>query len=224
MDPVKRRPYRSRLRADGARRTRRAIVDAARALFLERGYAATSLEDVASAAGVARPTVFAAFGSKAAVLRQVLDEALAGDDEPLPVARRPWFEPVWEATDPRSVLDAYAGVCTLIGQRAAAVFEVVRRAADSAPEVSQLWGTLQRNRRAGAQMVVDHLVTRGPLRPGVEVSRAVDILWVLNDPALFGALVGACGWPPEAFRVWLRDQMVASLIGGPDEQRAGGPQ
>lgn len=79
------------------------------------------LADVARAAGVARPTVFAAFGSKAALLRQVLDEALAGDDEPVPVAHRPWFRPVWEAREPAAVLEAYAGVCTLIAGRAAGV-------------------------------------------------------------------------------------------------------
>src|SRR5262252_1922799 len=89
-----RRQYRSPVREEGAQRTRQAIVAAASELFLERGYVATSLADVAAAAGVARPTVFAAFGSKPALLQQVLDEALAGDDEPVPVAQRPWFQPI----------------------------------------------------------------------------------------------------------------------------------
>lgn len=85
---------------------------------------------VAAEAGVARPTVFAAFGSKAALLRQVLDQALAGDDEPVPVAQRPWFQPVWDATAPPEVVDAYAAVCTLIGARAARIFD---------EHTSQLW-------------------------------------------------------------------------------------
>ncbi|MDT7554326.1 MAG: hypothetical protein QOI16_2862, partial [Pseudonocardiales bacterium] len=92
-----RRTYHSPVRAESARRTRQMIVAAARALFLERGYTAASLRDVAEMAGVARPTVAAAFGSKPALLRQILDEALAGDDEPVPVAERPWFAPVFEA-------------------------------------------------------------------------------------------------------------------------------
>jgi hypothetical protein len=100
---------------------------------------------------------FAAFGSKLALLREALDQALAGGDEPVPVARRPWSEPVWEAAAPGAVLDAYAQVCRLINGRAAPLFEVVRRAADEGPDVRELWETLQRNHRAGAVMVVTHL-------------------------------------------------------------------
>ena len=96
-DREPKRRYQSRLRQDSTRRTRQAIVAAAGELFVANGYAATSLADIAVAAGVARPTVFAAFGSKPTLLRQVLDEALAGDDEPVPVADRPWFRPVWDA-------------------------------------------------------------------------------------------------------------------------------
>src|SRR6202023_3491891 len=97
-----------------ARRTRAAIVAAASELFTARGYAATSLADVAAAAGVARPTVFAAFGSKPALLREVLDQALAGHDEPVPVAARPGFRPVWDAPTQDAALGAYARVCTVI--------------------------------------------------------------------------------------------------------------
>ena len=80
--------------------------------------------------------MFAAFGSKPALLRQVLDQALAGDDEPTPVASRPSVCPGVAGAHACLVLDAYAGVCALIGERAAAVFETVRRAADDAPEVA----------------------------------------------------------------------------------------
>jgi AcrR family transcriptional regulator len=132
--------------AENARRTRQAVVRAAADLFVANGYTPTSLAVVAAEAGVARPTVFAAFGSKAALLRQVLDEALAGDDEPVPVAQRPWFQPVWDATTPSEVVDAYAEGFTLIGARAARIFEVVRRAADESPELAEIWETLLRNR------------------------------------------------------------------------------
>lgn len=212
--PSVRRPYRSAVRERSARRTRRAIVAAAGPLFVERGYAATSLAEVARAAGVARPTVAAAFGSKPALLRQILDEALAGDDEPAPVAERPWFAPVWQAGTAGEVLDAYAGVCTLIGRRAARVFETVRRAADSSTEVAELWATAQRNRRAGADMVVRRAAGLGPLRPELGPARAVDALWTLNDPALYGALVLDSGWPEDDHRRWLAGQMRAAILAG----------
>ncbi|MGZ4604257.1 MAG: TetR/AcrR family transcriptional regulator [Kineosporiaceae bacterium] len=215
MDAVKgsaRRPYRSPLREESAHRTRRAVVLAAAELFTTRGYAATSLADVATAAGVARPTVFAAFGSKAALLREVLDQAISGDDDPVAVRDRPWFQPVWQARTAAETLDAYAGVVTLIAGRAAAAFEAVRRAADAAPEAAQLWETALRNRVAGARMVLDHLVTVGALRAGLDFERAVDILWLLNDPAHYGALVGYQGWSEPEFRSWLSAQMCAALL------------
>lgn len=209
-----RRRYASPVREENARRTRAAIVAAATDLFTARGYAATSLADVAASAGVARPTVFAAFGSKPALLRQVLDQALAGDDEPVPVADRPWFRPVWDAPAQDGALDAYARVCTLIGGRAARVFEAVRRAAGASPEVAELWDTLQGNRRAGANMVVRHLEKLGPLRPGLDTRRATDLLWVYNDPAHYHALVLDCGWRESVFADWLSGQMRQALLAG----------
>jgi AcrR family transcriptional regulator len=207
-----RRAYHSPVRAESARRTRGAIVAAAAELFVARGYTAASLRDVAEVAGVARPTVAAAFGSKPALLRQVVDEALAGDDEPVAVAQRPWFAPVWQATRPADVLAAYAGVCTLIGRRAARVFEVVHRAADEAPEIAELWATLTRNRRAGAEMVVERVIETGSLRAGLTVDRAVDALWILNDPAHYGALVLERHWPEADHSRWLSTQMCAALL------------
>ncbi|MFC3499852.1 TetR/AcrR family transcriptional regulator [Micromonospora krabiensis] len=212
------RPYRSALREENARRTRAAIAAAARELFLTRGYGGTSLADVAALAQVARPTVSATFGSKPALLRQVLDEALAGDDEPVPVAQRPWFTPVWDATTPAEVLTAYAQVCTLIGGRAAQIFETTRRAADDTPEVAELWQTLLRNRRAGARMVVERARTLGQLRQGDDLHRAVDILWIFNDPALYDSLVLHCGWPVEDFQRWLAERMCDALL--PADQRS----
>jgi len=212
------RPYHSPTRAESARRTRRAIVSAARELLVERGYTATSLREVAAIAGIARPTVTAAFGSKPALLRQIVDEALAGDDDPVPVAQRPWFAPVWQAADPRAVLVAYAGVCSTIGSRAAQIFEVVHRAADESPEIADLWATLCRNRRAGAEMVVRRVVELGSLRAGLTVDHAVDGLWILNDPALYATLVLEQHWPERDYLRWLAGQMCAALLDEPAQR------
>lgn len=211
--PGRPRRYKSAVREEGARRTRRAIVVAAGQLFQQRGYGGTSLSAVAAAAGVARPTVTAAFGSKPALLREVVNEALAGDDEPVPVAQRPWFRPVWEARTPQDLLVAYAQVCTLIDARAARIFEVVRRAADASADVAELWETTQSNRRAGAGIVAKQLQSLGPVGgwPGEE--RAVDVLWLYNDPAHYDSLVLQCGWPEPDFTAWLAVRMQQALIG-----------
>jgi AcrR family transcriptional regulator len=207
-----RRTYQSPVRDDGARRTRQAIVAAATELFLSHGYVGASLNQVAARAGVARPTVFAAFGSKPALLRQVLDQALAGDDAPVAVAERPWFAPVWTATTPIAVLDAYAEVCLLIGSRAARLFETVRQAADDSAEVAELWENLKNNRRIGAMTIIARIQTLGPIASGLDTATAADILWVYNDPALYAALVLGRDWSESAFRHWLATTMCASLL------------
>ena len=214
MSDVKtgRRSYHSPVRADAARRTRQAIVAAAGELFLERGYTAASLREVAELAGVARPTVAAAFGSKPALLRQVVDEALAGDDEPVPVAQRPWFAPVFEATRPVDVLEAYAGICTLVATRAARVFEIVHRAAGESPEIAELWTTLARNRRTGAEMIIKRAAETGPIRTDIPRDHVVDGLWTLNDPATYTNLVLDRGWSDQDFRTWLSRQMRAAVL------------
>ncbi len=209
-EPSRRRPYRSRVRADGAARTRAAIVSAARTLFVRDGYAATSWDAVAELAGVSRPTVVTAFGTKAALLSKVLDESLAGDDEPVAVRDRPWFQPVWDATTAEQTLEAYAQVCTLIGHRAADVVEALHRAADSSPEIDALWEKWLTGRRAGAAMVVAH----PPVTQAVRRTQdsAVDVLWTLNNPDLYRTLVTRAAWDEDLFTTWLAETMRMALL------------
>ena len=212
VKPGPRRPYRSPVRTEAARRTREAILSAATAEFLKHGYVGCSLADIAIAAGVSRPTVVSAFGSKPALLARVLDEALAGDDEPVPVRDRAWFQPVWQATTAADVLTAYARVCVIIGARGGGVVEVVRRAAAAAPEVADLWQTWLHGRRLGATMVVEREVVVGGLRPELSVERAIDVLWALSDPDLYVSLVEQRGWSEGEFETWLADTMKRSLV------------
>jgi AcrR family transcriptional regulator len=167
---------------------------------------------VATVAGVARPTVVAAFGSKPALLSRVLDDALAGDDEPVAVRDRPWFRPVWDAATPDDVLAAYAHVCVVIGARAGTVVEAVRRAVDSAPEVAGLWASWLTGRRAGAGMVVGRDLVTAALRPGLTADTAGDVLWTLNDPGLYVGLVAQQGWQVQTFETWLAETMALLLL------------
>jgi hypothetical protein len=132
---------------------------------------------------------------------------------------RRWFAPVWQARDQASALEAYAGVCTLIGARAAPIFEIVRRAAGESAEIAELWATLCRNRRAGSAMVVEKILESGPLRAGVSRDQAIDSLWVLNGPTPYGALVLDSGWPEDHHRRWLAAQMRAALLPGDPYRR-----
>src|ERR1700749_1518846 len=102
------RRYVSPVRRDAAARTRQAVLAAARELFIGQGYTATTVEEIAGRAGVSKPPVFAAAGSKQAILKQLRDIALAGDDEPVPVAQRPWYREALAEPDPRRALRLYA--------------------------------------------------------------------------------------------------------------------
>lgn len=215
-DAGNRAPYTSAVRESGARQTRQAILNAARELILAEGYAPASVSRIADMAGVARPTVTAVFGSKPALMKVLVDEALAGDDEPVPVAERPWFQPVWNAGTLADLTDAYAGVCTLIGSRTALIFEALGRAADSSEDLAALWHTMVGNRRLGAAMVVRHGLSIAALDPSVDVETYVDALWVHNDPAVYRSLVLTCGWKESNYRRWLGRQMYASLAEPPD--------
>jgi AcrR family transcriptional regulator len=225
-----RSPYSSPVRESGARQTRQAILTAARSLILAEGYGAASVSRIAEAAGVARPTVTAVFGSKPALMNVLVDEALAGDDEPGPVAQRPWFQPVWDARTLEQLTEAYAQACTLIGSRTALIFDSLGRATESSAELAALWDTINGNRRLGAAMVVRHGISTGALDTGAldtgaldagalgadaAVEPLVDALWVLNDPALYRSLVLACGWAENTYTRWLARQMYASLVSPP---------
>jgi AcrR family transcriptional regulator len=209
-----RRRYRSQLRADGARRTRQLILDAARDLFTERGYAATSIEQIAARAGVSKPTVFANVGSKRDLLKQLRDRALAGDDEPVPVRDRPCYRDVLAEPDPRQALRAYARVVTRMLARAAAIEETLHNAAAADVELRDLWQASEDERRHGATRVVDALRAKGPLKPGLDRDTAIDILWALTPGESYRRLVDHQHWPVERYERWLADTLCGQLLPG----------
>lgn len=206
------RSYHSPQRDESARATRARIVTAAHSLFLEHGFASTSVADIAAASGVARPTVLTVFGTKARLLRTVVDVAMAGNDEPVPVPLQPWFQPVWQATTAGGCLDAYAHVCLLISRRSASVIELVRRASDEGEEIRDQWEQLQANRRTGARSIAARVRELGGLAPGLTLPRATDRIWVANDSSLYTALVSDCGWSERAFEGWLSTQLRQAVL------------
>jgi AcrR family transcriptional regulator len=117
------RPYRSPIREAHAQTTRLAVIQAAARLFAERGYVATSMDEVAREAGVSRATVFTSVGGKADLLKAAYDVAVVGDDEPVPLPQRPWARAVRDEPDPHRMVDAYARMITGVSGRVASVAE-----------------------------------------------------------------------------------------------------
>lgn len=207
------RPYRSPLREGQARDTRTSIIEAAWRLFAESGYAATSIEEIAAAAGVSRATVFSAVGGKPMLLKAAFDVAIVGDDEPTRLIERPASLAVRAEPDPRRYLERYAALATEIAGRTAPIAEAVRGAAGADADARTVWETHLTQRRVGAaNIVVDVLSKGGRLKTGLDSEAAADIVWVLMDPGWYQHLVIRRGWSPERFQRWLAASLQSQLL------------
>lgn len=184
---------------------RQAILDAAGRLYAEQGFLATSVEQIAAAAGVARPTVFTAVGGKAAILKEVVDIALSGDEEPVPVRERPWFVEMMDEPDPHRMLALHARNITTMSRRVAAVYGAVEAASTADPEVGALWESLQAQRLAGSRMVADRLAGKAALREGYDADSVTDVLWSVGSPMVYRKTVDERGWTPERYELWMAD-------------------
>jgi len=200
------------LRRAKAAETRRAVIDAASELFVELGYAGASIQAIADAAGVSRATVFNAVGGKAALLKAAYDVATVGDDEPVPLPQRSDFVAARLEPDPRRFIALYAGLIATIGERLAPIYEVFRAAANSAPEVSDVWRTIQAERLGGARGFIGLLGDKGPLRKDLDETAAADIVWVLIDASLYHRLAIERHWTKAQFRTWLAHTLETQLL------------
>src|SRR6478609_713897 len=130
------RSYHSKLRDEQAQATRRRIVHAGSELFVEQGYGSTTVDAIAERAEVSRKTVFTSVGGKAVVLKLAFDWALAGDDEPVPIAARPEVRQMMEEQDPAVLLAAWVAMNAAIAGRIAGLHHVLVVAADADPEAA----------------------------------------------------------------------------------------
>jgi AcrR family transcriptional regulator len=217
--PQERRPYRSALREEQARSTRRAIVGAARDLFVDLGWSRTTIDAVAARAGVSRKTVFTSVGGKTALLKLALDWALVGDDEPVPMADRPIIAEMERLTDPHALVARWARFVAELEERAAPLAAVLAVAADADPEAAGVHATSERNRLGGAAAFVEHLAALDALRPGLTTERAVAAALVLMDPAAYRTLVHEHRWTRHEYAGWIERAAVAELLGEPPTLR-----
>jgi AcrR family transcriptional regulator len=206
------RTYRSSRREEQARRTRRGVLDAATAVFLERGFAGATMRLIAGRAGVSVPTVELLFGTKAKLLKAAIDVAIAGDDEPVPVLAREWTVAARESGSAEEFLDIVAGVVGSAQRRSAglvlAVFEAAARDEELAALADQL--TEQRARTAG--WLVTQLTRKARLRKGCDRREAVDTVWILMDPAVFDRLTRRRGWPVRKYQRWFAGSVRRTLL------------
>lgn len=209
--PVK-RPYVSPYRAELAAQTRVRVLAAAIELFSANGYAATSVENIAAAAGVSRPTVFAAVGNKRELIKQARDMALTGDDQPIPMPQRPWVQALRAEADPGAAVGIYAGALRDIYQRAARLELALAAAAEADPELHELADTAREQRFFGCQLIANALADKHPLRPGLTRPRAGDIVFATASPEVYRSLVLHRGWSADRYQEWLAQTIQEQLF------------
>jgi AcrR family transcriptional regulator len=201
----------STTRTEQARQTRKRIIEAATLLFVQQGYAPTTIRGIAAAARVSIPTVELLFGTKAQLLHVVIDVAIAGDDEPVPVLRRPWAREAQSAQDLRDFLSAVAQVIGEAQTRSAGVLLVAYEAARSDPDIEVLITDRESQRQGTASWIVDGITARATLRNGLDRAGAIDTVWMLMDPVIFNRLTGHRGWNLDRYASWFADGVTRLL-------------
>ncbi|MFE1958193.1 TetR/AcrR family transcriptional regulator [Streptomyces sp. NPDC059479] len=195
-----------------ARETRRRIIEAAGALFVEQGYGATKLQEIADRAGVAVQTIYFVFRNKPSLLKEVVDVAIAGDDEPVPTMDRPWFTEVTSAPTAESALTALTAGTRRTLERVAAVNEMVRAATTTNPEIRELWPDETDPRYTVISTAVKALMKKPGARAAIRTEEAADITYAVLSPELFLTLTRDRAWPPAKWEQWAYDTLRSQLL------------
>ncbi|MEO3793039.1 helix-turn-helix domain-containing protein [Nonomuraea sp. B10E15] len=216
MNDKPKRRYVSHLRRENAEVTRLRIAEAARALMLERGYAATTMADVAQAAGVVVQTLYSSCpGGKPGLAKLVYDVSLAGDGQSIPQSARPQVQAIITEPDPVQKLARFAEMAMTIFQRIGPVHRVLRAAAAATPTdagLNDLLASAEQQRLAGSLGPAEHLAAVGALRTGLSIERAADQIYVLTSIELFERFTEICGWSVRDCQDWLARTLAEILL------------
>lgn len=210
---VRTRTYDNSRRAAQAEQTRARVVDAARSLFVDRGYVGTTLETVAEHSGVSLPTVYRLFRSKRGILDAILQTSGIGEDEATPLLELDEVRDLLQDPDGRSMLRRAAAIAAQILAHEAPMQEVLQSAASLDPDASDALATHMRQRFEGlpawvARALADH----GALRPSLDEGDAVDILYTLMSPDTFRVFTVERGWSADRYARWVGEALGAVLL------------
>jgi AcrR family transcriptional regulator len=201
-------------RAEKARQTRQRMLDAARELLIEQGYGATSVQEIADRAGVAVQTIYFTFGTKRALLKELVDVSIAGDQQPVATMDRPWFRDALAAGTAGAQLLAHVQATRQVLSRVAEITEVLSTAAKTDPEIAELWPAQPDPRFTVLSAAATALVTKPDARAGLSAGHAADVLFGLLSPELYLLLVRDRGWTPDQWEQWAYDTLRTQLCAG----------
>ncbi len=209
------RKYHSSVRQRQAEATRAAIAGAARKLIFSRGYEAAKIDVIAREAGVAAQTIYAIFGSKQAILAELLNQDSFGPDYE-ELARQ-----ALETTDPEAKARFPARIARQIHDAQSSTFDRFRGAGVVAPDLVKLENEMECRRYEAQRPIITFLREAGRLRAGLSETAARDLLWTLTSREVYRLLVRERGWASQAYENWLADTLASSLLekGGAERRK-----
>lgn len=206
------RRYTSTRRQAQAAETRQHIVAAAATLFAERGYSGTTIEDIARKAGIAVQTIYTAFGSKRAILARLVELSVGGDEATMPLLERSGPDLVRRETDQRRQLALFAQGISQIMKRMSPIFEIMRTAAKTEPEIAEFLRQLLAERLQNLTRFAGWVATNGPLRDGLDVEAAGETVWLLTSAEVYRLLTEDRGWSRDQYERWLSNTLATLLL------------
>jgi TetR/AcrR family transcriptional regulator of autoinduction and epiphytic fitness len=206
------RKYDSTRRKTQARETQRQIVAAARALFIQYGFAGTTIEAIAQQANVAVETIYATFGSKRNILSRVVDFSVTGDDEPVPLLERDSIKAVEAELDQRQQIGMFANRIADIMSRVAPLFQVMRTVSKTEPEIAQILEEFLNGRLQGMEQFIHALAQHGPLRNEFDERTIIETVWALTSAEVYNLMTLDRGWSGEQYENWLAGMLTQLLL------------
>jgi AcrR family transcriptional regulator len=217
MPAAVRRPYDNSRREAGARATRMRVIAAAKQLFVEHGYPATTIESIAEASDTPLPTLYRLFGTKRAVLKAVVDTSLVGDDAPIAFGDRPQVKAALATADPEALIDAFAVICGEVLDRSCAIHHVLATAALVDDAAAELLAELRAQAYTGRSRIVAALRALDALDPTLGEGEAEDMVYTCLSFEVAHILTVERGWCTGQYEAWI-SRSLRSLL-RPDRRR-----
>ena len=212
-EPVKpARRYNASRRQEQARENRRRVLAAARRLFLTRGYAETSMPEIAKAAGLSVQTVYKAFANKATLLKAIFDVSVAGDDEPVPIAERDLIRSIQAEPNAARKITMYLEHLAERVPHTAPVQLLARDAAGADHAAAAVWAQTRQETLTAMTYFAADLMATGQVRSELSKDEVRDVLWTYHSPELYELLVLERGWSAERYGRFLADAVISALL------------
>jgi AcrR family transcriptional regulator len=189
-----------------AQQTRDEILTAARHLFAERGYTATSINDIAAEADVAVQTIYARLGSKRGTLVALVDliDEEAGVDQ--------LVERVLSTSTASETLSAGVRLTRVFQERCGDIIGALFSAAGAEPELGDAVAEGQRRHREGARITIEKTVNLDGLRDDVPPERAQALLALSTSHEAWRELIHSYKLDWDEAEAWLTQALTRALL------------